>query len=73
MLSPRLATYKALPGGATVVSAGSGALATVGVEGLDVSTSFGAAVWAEAAGTEAVAKPKEMNRILANDADIALK
>ena len=73
MLSPRLATYKARPGGASVVRAGSGVLATAGVEGLEVSTNFGATVWAQAAGVDAAAKPKEMNRILAKEVDMALK
>ena len=68
MLSPRLATYKALPGGATVVSVGSGALGTVGVDGLEVSNNFGRAVWAEATGTAAV-KPNEMNKMLASESD----
>jgi hypothetical protein len=63
-----LATYKALPGGATVVSAGSGALGTVGVEGLDVSNNFGCDVWAEATRTAAI-NPNEMNKILASDRD----
>jgi len=42
----------------------------VGVEGLDVSSSFGRAVWADAAGTAAMwnaTKPKEINRILKSD------
>ena len=72
MLSPRLATYKALPGGATVVSDASGALGTPGVEGLEVGTNFGCAVWAEATGTAAISKatkPKAMNRILTTDGD----
>jgi hypothetical protein len=40
------------------------------VEGLEVRTNLGFAVWAEAAGTTAasmVAKPKEMNRMLKSD------
>src|SRR6476646_8399304 len=47
-LSPRLATYSALPGGATVVSDGSGAADTNGVEDRDVFTSLGRKVCAAA-------------------------
>lgn len=68
MLSPRFATYKALPGGATAVSAGSGALGAVAVEGLEVSSSFGLAACAEATGAAAT-KPKEMNKMLASESD----
>ena len=67
MLSPRFATYKALPGGATAVSAGSGALGAVVVDGLEVSNSFGLAC-AEATGAGAT-KPKEMNKMLASESD----
>ena len=68
MLSPRFATYKALPGGATAIGAGSGALGAVVVEGLEVSNSFGLAVCAEATGA-AAKKPKEMNKMLASESD----
>ena len=68
MLSPRLATYKALPGGATVVSDGSGALGASGVEGREVRNNLGFAVWAEAGETAArKAKFREMNRMAASD------
>jgi uncharacterized metal-binding protein len=65
MLSPRLATYKALPGGATVVSDGSGAADTNGVEDRDVFTSLGCKVCAAA--TVRKAKVKERRRIDVSD------
>src|ERR1700730_17347227 len=71
MLSPRLATYRALPGGATVTRDGSGALGTSGVVGRDVSTSLGFVVCATADGASALSmttKPKERKRIVASDA-----
>src|SRR5882672_4562252 len=72
MLSPRLATYSALPGGAIVTRDGSGALGTSGVVGRDVSTNLGFVVCATADGASAVSmtsKPKERKRIVASDAE----
>ena len=46
MLSPRFATYSALPGGATVTRDGSGAFGTTGVDGRDVCNNLGCAVCA---------------------------
>ena len=71
MLSPRLATYMALPGGATVTRDGSGALGTSGVDGRDVFNNLGCAVCATACGAGAISmktKPKERKRIVASDA-----
>ena len=68
MLSPRLATYRALPGGATAVSAGSGALGAVAVEGLEVSSSFGLRCLRGGDRSSLQRKPKEMNKMLASEA-----
>ena len=61
-LSPRLATYRALPGGAMVVSDGSGAADTNGVEDRDVFTSLGCKVCAAGNRQESQRERKKEDR-----------
>ena len=68
MLSPRLATYKALPGGATVTRDGSGAFGTSGVADRDVRSNLGFAVCAEAPETPRAIKLKvRKKQVVASD------
>jgi hypothetical protein len=62
-----LATYKALPGGATVTSDGSGVFGTSGVAVRDVFNNLGRAVCADAGVMVMRTKPQQRKRIIASD------